>query len=156
MTGPLSATARGSLWMVGAMLFFSIQPVVVRLLSDTISASEQVFFRGVVTVLLILPWTLRKGFVGLRTRRLGLIGVRSAFIAIGAVTFFWALARMPLAQAVALHFTLPLFGMVAAVIYLHERMVAHRLIAIAIGFCGMLVILRPGFVPVGHDGSPLS
>lgn len=149
MTGPLSATARGSLWMIGAMMFFSIQPVVVRLLSDTISASEQVFFRGVVTVVLILPWTLRKGLAGLRTRRLGLIGVRSAFIALGAVTFFWALARMPLAQAVALHFTLPLFGMVLAVIYLHERMVSHRLIAIAIGFCGMLVILRPGFVPVG-------
>ncbi len=148
MTQPLSATTRGSLWMVGAMMFFSVQPVVVRLLSDTISASEQVFFRGVVTVVLLAPWTLRRGLAGLRTRRLGLIGVRSAFIAIGAVTFFWALARMPLAQAVALHFTLPLFGMVAAVIYLRERMVAHRWIATMIGFCGMLVILRPGFVPI--------
>jgi len=148
MSLPLSATARGSLWMVGAMAFFSVQPVVVRLLSDTIPVSEQVFFRGVVTVLLITPWSFRNGLAGLRTRRLGLIGVRSAFIAVGAVTFFWAIARMPLAPAVALHFTLPLFGMVAAVIYLRERMVAHRMIAVMIGFCGALVILRPGFVPI--------
>ena len=148
MAGPPSATTRGALWVTAAMMFFSVQPVMVRYLSDTIPATEQVFFRGVVTVVLFLPWMLRKGSQGLRTRRLGLIGVRSAFIGLGVVSFFYAVGLMPLAQVVALHFTLPLFGMVAAMIYLRERPPAHRWIATVIGFAGTLVILRPGFVPV--------
>lgn len=148
MAGPPSATTRGALWVTAAMMFFSVQPVMVRYLSDTIPVTEQVFFRGLVVVLLFLPWSLRNGPAALRTRRLTLIGIRSVFIAIGAVTFFYAVARMPLAPAVALHFSLPLFGMVAAIIYLRERPAAHRWIATAIGFAGTLVILRPGFVPV--------
>lgn len=143
-----SPTTRGTLWMIGAMIFFSIQPVMVRYLADTIPAAEQVFFRGVVIVVLILPWTLRRGLARLKTQRLTLIGVRSAFIALGAVAFFHALGLMPLAQAVALHFTLPLFGMVAAMVYLRERIAAYRWAATMIGFSGTLVILRPGFVPV--------
>jgi drug/metabolite transporter (DMT)-like permease len=148
MAGPPSATTRGALWVTAAMMFFSVQPVMVRYLSDTIPVTEQVFFRGLFVVLLFLPWSLRNGWSALGTRRLPLIGVRSVFIAIGAVTFFYAVARMPLAEAVALHFTLPLFGMVAAMIYLRERPPAHRWIATAIGFAGALVILRPGFIPV--------
>lgn len=148
MNRSLSASTRGALWVSAAMFFFSIQPVIVRLLSDTISASEQMFFRGVVTVVVILPWCLRRGGAGIRTRRLKLIAVRSAFIALGAVSFFYAIARMPLAEAVSLHFTLPLFGMVAAAVYLGERMRLHRWVATLIGFAGALVILRPGFVPV--------
>ncbi len=62
-------------------MFFSVQPVMVRYLSDTIPATEQVFFRGLIVVLLFLPWSLRNGPAALRTRRLPLIGVRSVFIA---------------------------------------------------------------------------
>ncbi len=148
MAGQISATTRGALWVSGAMMFFSVQPIMVRYLSDTLPTTEQVFFRGVVVVVLFLPWTLRNGLAALHTRRLPLIGIRSAFIAIGAVTFFYAVARMPLAPAVALHFTLPLFGIIAAMIYLRERPAAHRWIATAIGFGGTMVILRPGFVAI--------
>lgn len=148
MSVNLSAPMRGVLWMVGAMVFFSIMTVQVRYLSDTIPASEQAFFRGFVAIALMLPWLLRGGPGSLKTRRLPLIGVRSAFIAVGVWTWFYAIAVMPLAEAVALHFTLPLFGIVLAMAFLGEKATMHRRIATAIGFSGMVVILRPGFIAI--------
>lgn len=146
MANRLSATTQSTIWMAVAMVFFSYMPIIVRYLSDTIPAIEQVFFRGVFATVLMLPWMLRGGLYGLRTERLGLIGVRSVFIGFGVVSWFYAIALMPLAEATALHFTLPLFGIVLAMLFLGERARAHRWIATAIGCSGVVVILRPGLV----------
>jgi drug/metabolite transporter (DMT)-like permease len=139
---------RGVLWMVGAMTFFSILTVLVRYLADTIPAAEQGFIRGGVTVTIMVAWQLRKGLEGFRTRRLGRIGIGAAFIALGVWTWFHAVGIMKLADAVALHFTLPLFGILLATIFLRERPTVHRWAATVIGFSGALVILRPGFAAV--------
>ena len=146
MANGYSATTQSAIWMTVAMLFFSAMPIMVRYLSDTIPAIEQVFFRGVITAAAMLPWMLRRGFRTVRTKRLGLIGIRSTLIGFGVVTWFYAIAAMPLAEATALHFTLPLFGIVLAMLFLGERSPAHRWIATGIGFSGVLVILRPGLV----------
>jgi drug/metabolite transporter (DMT)-like permease len=144
----LSGPMRGVLWMAGAMIFFTILTVLVRYLAATIPAAEQAFVRGIVAVAFMVPWQMRKGLAGFRTRRLGLIGIRAAFIAFGVWTWFYAVGVMPLADAVALHFTLPLFGIVLAMIFLRERPTVHRWAATVVGFCGALVILRPGFAAV--------
>ncbi len=132
--------------MTVAILFFSIMPVLVRYLSVTIPAVEQVFFRGVISAALMLPWMLRGGYRTLRTGRPWLIGVRSIFVGVAVVSWFYAIAIMPLAEATALHFTLPLFGIILATLFLGERSLPYRWIATAIGFSGVLVILRPGLV----------
>ncbi len=144
MANSPSDVTKAAIMMSVAMLFFAAMPVIVRYLSDTIPAVQQVFFRGVLTALVMLPWMLRGGFRTMRTRRLGLMGVRSTCIAFGVLTWFYAIARLPLAEATALHFTLPLFGIVLAMLFLGERSMAHRWIAIGIGFSGVLVIIRPG------------
>ena len=74
---------------------------------------------------------------------------RSAINFVGMVLWFYALALIPLGQAVALHFTMPLFIVVLAALFLGERVNATRWAATATGFVGVLIVLRPGVVEVG-------
>ena len=63
--------------------------------------------------------------------------------------WFWALNHIALAKGVAIHFTMPLFIVIFAVIFLGERIGLRRVVAVALGFAGVLVILRPGIVIPG-------
>jgi drug/metabolite transporter (DMT)-like permease len=57
---------------------------------------------------------------------------------------FWAIGHLPLAQAVALSYSTPIFVTIAAVVFLHEQVRARRWIAVGLGFVGVLIIVRPG------------
>jgi drug/metabolite transporter (DMT)-like permease len=67
----------------------------------------------------------------------------------GMLCWFYALANMPLADATSLMFTLPLFTVLLARMFLGEHVGLDRWAATAIGFCGALIIIRPGFATVG-------
>ena len=117
----------------------------VRLLADTISSVELVFLRSVFGLaFMVAALTRRGGLPRIRTNRLGMHFIRAALTYLGVATWFYALTRMDLAEAVAIHFTLPLFGIVFAIIFLNERVTPDRWIAVLVGFAGALVIIRPG------------
>jgi len=118
--------------------------VLIRLLTHDIPVHEMVFVRSVVSVAILMPWLFRNGLRVLSTRRFPMLLLRSALTSAGLVAWIYALGRMQLADAVALHFTLPIFGIVLAMVVLRERVDAHRWAAAAVGFSGALVILRPG------------
>jgi drug/metabolite transporter (DMT)-like permease len=83
---------------------------------------------------------------------LGLHALRGV-INIGAMLmFFTALSITPLAKVTALSFTAPIFMAVLSVVFLGERFRMYRWLAIAMGFLGMLIILRPGFVSLDTGG----
>lgn len=144
MTAPLSASTRGALWMTMAVVLFSAMTILIRMLTADIPVHQIVFVRGVVSVLLLVPWLASQGLQSLATRRFGLLMGRGALTSIGLLTWIYAIARIPLAEAVALHFTLPLFGILLAAYFLHEKLTIHRGAVTLIGFLGTLVILRPG------------
>jgi drug/metabolite transporter (DMT)-like permease len=144
MTIGLSATARGALWMISATILLSVMFVLIRLLGVAIPVHEIIFVRGLVSVGLLMPWLIRQGPRALATHRLNLLLVRGAVTSVGLATWFYALAHMPFGEAVALHFTLPLFGVVLAMVCLKENVNLHRTAAAITGFLGALVILRPG------------
>jgi drug/metabolite transporter (DMT)-like permease len=144
MAPQLSGTTRAALWMTTCIVIFSAMTVVIRYLAADIPVHQMIFVRGVVSVVLLLPWFARQGLQALATRRPVLMLARGALTSIGLMTWIYALTRMPLAEAVALHFTLPLFGIVLAIVILGERLNIHRWIGTAVGFSGTLVILRPG------------
>jgi len=136
---------RGALWMVGSCVFFALLTGLIRYLSETIDPLEIVFFRNLFGMAVMLPWLWRHGLATLKTRRLGLYGLR-ALVGLGAmVAWFEAIARMNLADAVALSFTAPLFATVLAVFILREVVRLRRWAAVSVGFLGAMVILRPGF-----------
>lgn len=139
---------RGVLWMLISSLFYALIYVVVRALSETFDVNQIVFFRAVLGSAFMLPWLFTVGISALRTSKLGLYLWRMFFSYIGAVAWMYGIAGMPLADANALMFTMPLFTLVLAAIMLSERPGVHRWSATVVGFAGALIILRPGVIDI--------
>lgn len=140
---------RGSIWAIVAAAFFTGMPVAVRYLGDTMQPVEIVFFRSFLGLVIMVPWLTIHGWRALRTSVPWLHFHRSATNFVGMVIWFWALTIMPLADAVAIHFTMPLFIMLLAVLFLGEHVGARRIGAALVGFLGVLVVLRPGVAEIG-------
>jgi drug/metabolite transporter (DMT)-like permease len=145
----LTPTARGIGWALLAMTAFTSVPISVRFLSPHLPATEIVMLRNFIAVALMLPWAIAAGWTGLKPNRVDLHLMRGTFNGIGMMFWFWGLAHIPIADAVALQFTLPLFALIFAVIFLGERVGIRRTSAMLVGFAGALIIIRPGFAEVG-------
>jgi drug/metabolite transporter (DMT)-like permease len=134
-------------WMMAMVLSFVAMVLCVRLLAGAVSSVEQVFLRSLFGLVFMLAvMTRRGGLPRIHTNRLGMHFTRTALTYLGVATWFYALTQMELAEAVAIHFTLPLFGIVFAIIFLKEEVTVDRWIATVVGFAGALVIIRPGVV----------
>ncbi len=124
----------------------------VRSVADEVGALETSALRFLWAVPLMLPWLIRSRGHMLHTRRHGLHFLAGMTTVASTLFLFSGLALLPLALATSLSFTAPLFATVMAVLLLRERVSMMRWLAIAVGFGGVLIILRPGVVPV----SPVS
>lgn len=139
----MSAGARAAGLMVLATVCFALMAITIRYASRELHAFEIVFFRNFFGLVFAIPLLLRTGTGILRTQRSGMYLTR-CLVGLGAMlSGFWAVIHLPLAQAVALSYTTPLFVTIGAVIFLGEVVRARRWSAVAVGFLGMLVILRP-------------
>jgi len=119
--------------------------IAVRESSAELHPIQIAFFRNVFALVFILPWLLRVGRSGLRTSRMGLHIWRTIIGLLAMYLWFSSVVLVPLAEAVALNFTLPLFATAGAALFLPEKVGLRRWSATCVGFLGMLVILRPGF-----------
>jgi drug/metabolite transporter (DMT)-like permease len=145
----LPDTARGAIWMVMGGLFLTLLALVIRHLQSRYNVLEMILLRSIVSFLLILPWAIRVGMIDLRTQRLGLHVFRNTIHYCGNIGWFVGVTLVPLADLSALQFTVPLFTLVLAAIFLRETIGAHRWAATATGLLGALLIIRPGFVAIG-------
>lgn len=136
---------RGALLMSGAALSFAVMAVLIRAASAQLHAFQIAFFRNLFGLVFMLPWLFRgRGLERLATGHFGLYVLRASFGICAMLSFFWALTAMPLAGAVAIAFTSPLFITAGAALVLGEVVRARRWTATVIGFFGVLLILRPG------------
>ncbi len=145
----LPGGVRGVLWMSAASFFFALIYVVIRRLTETVPIPELVLFRALLGMAFMAPWLVRSGAGALRTARPGMYVWRTLVSYSGMLCWFYALGHMPLADATSLMFTLPLFTVLLAAMFLGERVGIDRWAATAVGFCGALIIIRPGFIEVG-------
>jgi drug/metabolite transporter (DMT)-like permease len=138
-------------WMGLALLSFALLAVSARQLLDTMGAFQILFLRSGVGLAMILVYALprRPGFA--RTTRLRLHLLRNLFHYGGQVCWITALGLLPLAVVFAMEFTTPIWAAVLAAVFLGERLNRGRIVAIALGFAGILVILRPGSVPIAPE-----
>ncbi len=102
------------------------------------------FARGLVTVLVLLPWLLRGGWRDLPTRQPGAHLFRAAAGLAGFFLHMLAILWLPLAEAIAIMHARPLWALPLAFLLLGERIGWDRAIAAAIGFAGVLIIVAPG------------
>ncbi len=144
----LPPSVRATLFMVGAMAAFSAMGVFIRLAAEGVPTLEIVFFRNFFALLLLSPLLLRHGVSLLANRRMGLYCLRGVVNLIAMMAGFTALTLIPLAEATALGFTAPIFATIGAVLVLGEAVRARRMIALAVGFAGTLIVLRPGLDPL--------
>ena len=141
----LSPNHRGALWMLAAGLGFTLNGTLVKTLGQQgLDAYQIAFFRSLVGLVVVTPLLWRIGFSRLKSRHPWLHVFRVIFGAGAMVCGFYALTRLPLADVTALSFTTPLFATVLAVIFLREPVRWRRWSATALGFLGVLIMVRPG------------
>jgi drug/metabolite transporter (DMT)-like permease len=140
----LPANMRGALWLILACLFIATMGALVKTLGEHLDSFELAFFRAAFGLVSVLPFACRAGLGVLRTHRLGLHVARGTAGSIGMMCMFYALTHLTLAEATAITFTSPLFLTVLAAVVLHETVRRRRWSATAVGFFGVLVMLRPG------------
>lgn len=135
---------RAALLMLGSTLLFGLMTIAIRLASATLHTFEIAFFRNFFGLVAATPLVLRHGPDLLRTSQLPRYLFRCAIGVVSMLAGFWAIGHLPLAQAVALSYSTPIFVTIAAVLFLHEQVRARRWAAVALGFIGVLIIVRPG------------
>ena len=150
----LSGNLRGVLLMFVATICFSVMHALIRYMSAELHPFELAFFRNLFGLLVVAPWFMRYGLKPLKTKRLGLHALRAGINAMAMLMFFYAVSITPLADVAALSFTAPIFATVLAIFILGEVVGFRRWCAILFGFCGTLVLLRPG-LEVVSDGQLL-
>lgn len=139
----LSPNSRAAVWMLLAVLAFSVNNVALKSLTRSLDPLQIMFVRGTLMTLFILPIAWRTH--ALATRRIGAHVTRSLLGTSGAYLFILALSLAPVADVVALSFSRALFIVVMAVLILGEVVGWRRWTACAVGFIGVLVMVRPGF-----------
>lgn len=145
----LSPTLRGAIFMIIATFGWTGMFIFVRLLAGNYSTFEILFVRNAVALLILMPLMVRSGVGVLRTERIWLHIFRASLSYLGMLGLYYGIAHIPLGDVVALSFTQPLFITLLAAIILGEAVGIARWRATLIGFIGVLIIVRPGFVEIG-------
>lgn len=131
-----------SLWMVAASVLFACMGVCVKLGASLFSAAELVFYRGFVALVLLWGYVLAKRLTLATPHwRSHLRRGLSGFVSL--VMYFYAISELPLATAVTLNYTSPLFLAVILVVWSGERVRPVLFLALAIGLAGVALLLRP-------------
>lgn len=140
---------KAALWMTGAIASFSSMAVAGRELSVTHDTFEIMFYRSLVGICVVaLFLTLSRKWSQVSTHRLGLHGIRNLIHFTGQNLWFYAVSVIPLAQVFALEFTQPIWVILLSPLLLGERLTSVRALSALIGFTGILIVARPGAVPL--------
>jgi drug/metabolite transporter (DMT)-like permease len=131
--------------MVAGGLLFVAVTVLVRYLGSDMPAVEAAFIRYLIGIVLLLPaiWRMRGRLF--HNGSLGLYVGRGAVHGLAVMLWFYAMARIPLSEVTAIGFSTPVFTALGAIFIFREQVRARRVLAVAAGFIGTLIILRPGF-----------
>ena len=139
--------------MMGAMAAFTFNDTLIKAIGTSLPLSQILVLRGAMASLLIYAFARYQGSLHLRLDRrdCGLVTLRC--LAEGGATFLFltALMRMPIANITAVLQMLPLTVTLGAALLFQEAVGWRRMLAILVGFCGMLLIVRPG--PEGFDAA---
>ncbi len=143
-SAPNRELRRAIAMMLVSTLFFGSMAVTIRLASAELHPFEIAFFRNLFGFVFALPLLFRHGIGLLRTSHLSLYFMR-CLIGIGSMLCgFWAIVHLPLAEAISISYSAPLFVTIGAALVLGEVVRIRRWSAVVVGFLGVLLIVRPG------------
>ncbi len=153
-----SSLWEGAFWKIVSCACFAGINGVVRYLSggtsthaiEPLPVQTIMFFQNVFGLLFMLPWALKAGLNSLYTKRPFLHFIRVAASVAGIYLWYLTLQKMPIAEGVALNFTGPIFTVIGAAFFLHEKITASRMAAILFSVIGAFIISRPD-VPLENE-----
>ncbi|MCR3921432.1 MAG: DMT family transporter [Firmicutes bacterium] len=139
----MTARNKGIFLMVMSSLFFAVMAAAVKVSGD-LPTMEKVFFRNIIgfTATGIFIWRKGGSFAGSNKKWLLL---RSLFGFLGLVFYFYAIDRLPLANAVILNQMNPFITLVLAYLFLREHVYNPQWFAVGVAMLGILLIVKPGF-----------
>lgn len=155
----LSGKAKGIIAIIISAFGFSLMALFVRLCDDfggPVSAFQKGFFRNVVAFVIALVVFLRTPHASSlipHPSSLVLLLVRSALGTAGIFAHFYALSHITIAEGLTLNKTAPFFTVLFAWLFLGERANRRQFLALAVAFCGVVLIAKPGFA--GASAFPL-
>jgi drug/metabolite transporter (DMT)-like permease len=127
---------------------FAGMNAMIRGLSHTVSPVEIAFFRSLFGFCIMAPFVWWYGRGTIHTHRFRLHATRGVVHALSMIIFFVGLSLTPLSATSALEFAAPLMATTIAIFFLGEVVRARRIVALAVGYVGVLVVVRPGLVEI--------
>ncbi|MEM1343595.1 MAG: DMT family transporter [Pseudomonadota bacterium] len=137
---------RGALWILASVAGATAMTLAVRVLTPDLHSAMLAFLRSGLGLVLLVPlfWRARRQGEAIAFTAWPHHLVRGLLISLALNAGFYAIWQLPMAEATVLFFTAPVFAIAFAALFVGERVGPWRWTATAAGFCGAVVILRPG------------
>ncbi len=142
----------GILWMVLTGLCFVAVTAIVKHLGRGIPAAQSAFLRYALGLVFLIPMIRPILAAQLSTRQLKLFAFRGLAHTGAVILWFFAMARIPLAEVTAMNYLSPIYVTLGAALFLGEKLPLRRVIAVLLALVGAVIILRPGVKTIepGH------
>ncbi len=140
----------GISWMIVTGLMFVCVTGIVRYIGSDVPAAQAAFIRYIIGLVIMLPFMgeIFKG--GFARRDIAFYSIRGFCHALGVILWFYAMARIPIAEVTAIGYLSPIYIAIGAAIFLGEKLAARRILAIVAAFVGAMIILRPGIEAINE------
>lgn len=136
---------RGAAIMVMAMFAFAIEDMLIKLMAAALPVGQIIGMLGFGSAILVgLILIVQRQALFARNMLTPAIATRAVGELVGTLGFVTAIALIPLSTASAILQATPLFVTLGAALFLQEAVGWRRWVAILVGFCGVLLIIRPG------------
>ena len=139
----------GIAWMILTGLLFVGVTAIVKYLGTSIPAAQAAFLRYVLGLILLVPMLKALSRVVLTKELWILFAARGFCHSIGVALWFYAMARIPIADVTAMNYLSPVCVTLGAAFFLGEKLASRRILAVIFALIGALIILRPGFREIG-------
>jgi drug/metabolite transporter (DMT)-like permease len=140
----------GVIWMVLTGLNFVAVTAIVKHIGNDVPAAQSAFLRYFLGLVFLIPMIRPILAAHLTKRQLKLFVARGVVHTIAVILWFFAMARIPIADVTAMNYLSPVYVTLGAALVLKEALPPRRLAAVIIALVGAIVILRPGFREIDH------
>ena len=133
-------------FIVSGMFIFSLQDILVKMLSDNVNLFQVLFFRSILAIKIISFFLIiKKETTSLSSSNIISAIKKSFFFFIGYTSFYYAQTQMPVSNALTLFYLSPFFATIISLIFLKEKIDLSRWLIMTVGFSGIYFVEKPKF-----------
>ena len=142
----------GVIWMIATGLNFVAVTAIVKHIGSDVPAAQGAFLRYLLGLVFLIPMIRPILAAHLTRRQVKLFVARGVVHTIAVILWFFAMARIPIADVTAMNYLSPVYVTLGAALVLKEPLPPRRLVAVVVALLGAVIILRPGLreVDIGH------